>query len=145
MSHINIWSGEYQVIIKVAETGCVVQERQPVMIIEQGIEIPHLSYSWVFSIKTLTCCLIFYHIITQKNDPSMTWGEAFWIFIKRKKCYERKNHYVSNTSLTFFLERIWIISEKWTDCDTEISVLNYVMLKPYGIAIFESQKRVECQ
>lgn len=118
MSHVNIWSVEFQVIIKVTEIVCALQVGQPVIMIAQGIRTPHLTSSWGFSIKTPTCFLTFYHIITQKNEWPEVKPFEFSLKIIKKNQYERENnHYLaSNSSLSFsFLKGIWIIWEMWTD------------------------------
>lgn len=133
MNHINSWLSETSLkspkkVCIAGRTTCYNNN------LKIGKKILHLTSSWAFSIKALTCCFISCHIITQKNDPSVTWGESFWIFIKRKKK-------ANNTSLTFpSLWRTGIIWEKWivSSCNFNIE---FHYAEAIGMFIFDSQKR----
>lgn len=146
MSHINTWLGEFWVIIKVTETGCAVWEGQLVIIIV-GTRYKNPSSDILLGILCQNSHLLptSYHIITHKNDPSVTWDEVFWIFIKRKKSLWKEKFIIfSVISFSFFLlekELNNLGKMNWL-CHTVISILNYITFEAYGIIIFDSQKEL---
>lgn len=92
MSHINIWSGEFQVIIKVTETGCALQEGQPVIII---VRTRHKNPSSDFLLGVFyqnSHLLPHFFIISLLRKMIVVWLEVkpFEFSLKEKNQYERK-------------------------------------------------------